>query len=159
MKVLLVDDDRELLDLLGFALRRAGLEPIVAYDGASALSVFEERRPDLLVLDINIAASRGPDLLRELRRRRAAVPVIIFATAHAEAATVQALELGADDWITKPLSHRELIARIRAQLRRRRGSGGEPEIGAGRTAPLKPRGPTRWATAAAEPPTDATALC
>ncbi|HEX8968186.1 MAG TPA: response regulator transcription factor [Chloroflexota bacterium] len=117
VRVLLVDDDRELIDLLAFALRRAGLDPIAAHDAPSALRLFEERHPDLVVLDINLGASSGLDVLRDLRRR-AALPVIMLTALDSEEDKVRGLEAGADDYLTKPFSHRELIARIRAQLRR-----------------------------------------
>jgi two-component system response regulator VicR len=117
MRILLVDDDRELIDLLAFALKRAGLEPIGAHDAVAAIRMFEERHPDLVVLDINLGASSGFDVLKELRRR-AQVPVIMLTALDSEEDKVRGLELGADDYLTKPFSHRELIARIRAQLRR-----------------------------------------
>jgi two-component system, OmpR family, response regulator VicR len=117
VRILLVDDDRELIDLLAFALRRAGLEPIAAHDAPSAVRLFEERRPDLVVLDINLGASSGLEVLKELRRR-AQLPVIMLTALDSEEDKVRGLELGADDYLTKPFSHRELIARIRAQLRR-----------------------------------------
>ncbi len=117
MRILLVDDDRELIDLLAFALRRAGLDPIAAHDSGSALRLFEERRPDLVVLDINLGASSGLDVLKQLRRR-ASLPVIMLTALDSEEDKVRGLEAGADDYLTKPFSHRELIARIRAQLRR-----------------------------------------
>jgi two-component system response regulator VicR len=117
VRILLVDDDRELIDLLAFALRRGGLEPIAAYDATSALRLYEERRPDLVVLDINLGVSSGLEVLRELRRR-AALPVIMLTALDSEEDKVRGLEAGADDYLTKPFSHRELIARIRAQLRR-----------------------------------------
>jgi two-component system response regulator VicR len=117
VRILLVDDDRELIDLLAFALKRGGLDPIAAYDGASALRLFEERGPDLVVLDINLGASSGLDVLRELRRR-SSLPVIMLTALDSEEDKVRGLEAGADDYLTKPFSHRELIARIRAQLRR-----------------------------------------
>lgn len=117
MRILLVDDDRELIDLLAFALKRAGLEPIAAYDASAALRLFEERRPDLVVLDINLGASSGLEVLKELRKR-AQLPVIMLTALDSEEDKVRGLELGADDYLTKPFSHRELIARIRAQLRR-----------------------------------------
>jgi two-component system response regulator VicR len=123
MRILLVDDDRELIDLLAFALKRAGLEPIAAYDAVSALRTFDERRPDLVVLDINLGASSGLDVLRELRRR-SDLPIIMLTALDSEEDKVRGLDLGADDYLTKPFSHRELIARIRAQLRR---SGQEPQ--------------------------------
>jgi two-component system, OmpR family, response regulator VicR len=118
MRILLVDDDRELIDLLAFALRRAGLEPIAAHDSGSALRLFAERRPDLVVLDINLGASSGLEVLRELRRETESLPVIMLTALDSEEDKVRGLEAGADDYLTKPFSHRELIARIRAQLRR-----------------------------------------
>jgi DNA-binding response OmpR family regulator len=117
VRILLVDDDRELIDLLAFALKRAGLEPIGAHDAGAALRLFEERKPDLVVLDINLGASSGLDVLRELRRR-SPLPVIMLTALDSEEDKVRGLEAGADDYLTKPFSHRELIARIRAQLRR-----------------------------------------
>ena len=117
MRILLVDDDRELVDLLAFALKRAGLEPIPAHDAAAALRVFDERRPDLVVLDINLGASSGLEVLKEIRRR-SQLPVIMLTALDSEEDKVRGLDLGADDYLTKPFSHRELIARIRAQLRR-----------------------------------------
>jgi DNA-binding response OmpR family regulator len=117
MRILLVDDDRELIDLLAFALKRAGLEPIAAHDAAAAVRLFEERQPDLVVLDINLGAASGLEVLKDLRRR-SQLPVIMLTALDAEEDKVRGLEAGADDYLTKPFSHRELIARIRAQLRR-----------------------------------------
>jgi DNA-binding response OmpR family regulator len=117
VSILLVDDDRELTELLAFSLRQAGLEPIAAHDATGALRCFEQRDPDLLVLDINLGGSSGLDVLKELRRR-GAVPVIMLTALDSEEDKVRGLEAGADDYVTKPFSHRELIARIRAQLRR-----------------------------------------
>jgi two-component system, OmpR family, response regulator VicR len=117
MRILLVDDDRELIDLLAFALKRAGLEPISAHDAAGALRMFDERHPDLVVLDINLGISSGLEVLKELRRRTQ-LPVIMLTALDSEEDKVRGLEAGADDYLTKPFSHRELIARIRAQLRR-----------------------------------------
>src|ERR671930_833966 len=117
VRILLVDDDRELIDLLAFALRRAGLDPIAAHDASGALRQFDEREPDLVVLDINLGASSGLEVLRDLRRR-SQLPVIMLTALDSEEDKVRGLEAGADDYLTKPFSHRELIARIRAQLRR-----------------------------------------
>ncbi|MDQ3808984.1 MAG: response regulator transcription factor [Chloroflexota bacterium] len=117
MRILLVDDDHELIDLLAFALQRAGLEPIQAHDGSTALRLCRESEPDLVVLDINLGGSSGLDVLRELRRE-SKLPVIMLTALDSEEDKVRGLELGADDYLTKPFSHRELIARIRAQLRR-----------------------------------------
>jgi DNA-binding response OmpR family regulator len=128
-RILLVDDDRELIDLLAFALRRAALDPVAAHDGASAIRQFEERQPDLAVLDINLGGSSGLDVLKELRKR-SSLPVIMLTALDSEEDKVRGLEAGADDYLTKPFSHRELIARIRAQLRR---GGQQPQP---RPAPL-----------------------
>jgi two-component system response regulator VicR len=117
VRILLVDDDRELIDLLAFALKRAGLEPVAAYDAAAALRLFDEKTPDLVVLDINLGASSGLDVLKALRKR-STLPVIMLTALDSEEDKVRGLEAGADDYLTKPFSHRELIARIRAQLRR-----------------------------------------
>ena len=125
MRILLVDDDRELIDLLAFALKRAGLEPIAAHDASGALRQYEEREPDLVVLDINLGNSNGLDVLKELRRR-GQLPVIMLTALDSEEDKVRGLELGADDYLTKPFSHRELIARIRAQLRRSGQDGSQP---------------------------------
>jgi DNA-binding response OmpR family regulator len=122
VRILLVDDDRELTDLLAFALRRVGMETLAAHDGPTALHVVEEQRPDLVVLDINLGTLSGLDVLKELRRR-SALPVIMLTALDSEEDKVRGLETGADDYLTKPFSHRELIARIRVQLRR---SGQEP---------------------------------
>src|ERR1051325_2710685 len=110
MRILLVDDDRELIDLLAFALKRAGLEPIGAHDAPTALRLFEERQPDLGVLDTNLGTSSGLDVLRELRRR-SPLPVIMLTALDSEEDKVRGLEAGADDYLTKPFSHRELIAK------------------------------------------------
>ena len=120
MHILLVDDDRELVELLSFALQlaRAVLDPIPAYDAESALRQFEEHHPDLVVLDISLGASSGLDVLKELRQRSAFVPVIMLTALDSEQDKVRGLNAGADDYLTKPFSHRELVARIQAQLRR-----------------------------------------
>jgi DNA-binding response OmpR family regulator len=112
-----VDHDRELLDLLAFSLRRAGLEPLAAYDAADAMRCFEQRYPEVVVLDTNLGATNALDLLKEFRQRRAA-SVIMLSAARSEEHKVRALEAGADDYVTKPFSHRELVARIQVQLRR-----------------------------------------
>jgi two-component system, OmpR family, response regulator VicR len=117
MQILLVDDDRELIDLLAFALKRAGLEPVAAHDAHTAVRLFQEKQPDLAVLDINLGGASGLEVLRSLRRH-SQVPIIMLTALDSEEDKVRGLELGADDYLTKPFSHRELIARIRAQLRR-----------------------------------------
>lgn len=118
MRILIVDDDRELTDLLQFAFQRAGFSPVVAHDAPEAMRTFDADRPDLVVLDVNLGASNGLDLLRELRRGAARVPIVMLTALDSEDDKIRGLELGADDYVTKPFSHRELIARVRAHLRR-----------------------------------------
>jgi DNA-binding response OmpR family regulator len=118
MKLLLVDDDYDLVELLTFALGRAGFDVLQAADSPTALALLRAEQPDLAVLDINLGAWNGFDLLKELRQR-SGIPVIMLTGRDAEDDKVRGLELGADDYLTKPFGHRELLARIRAQLRRR----------------------------------------
>lgn len=119
LKILIVDDDRDLVDLLHFALHRAGFEARTAYDGPTAVKLLEDDEPDLVVLDVNLGAWNGFELLKDIRRH-SQVPVIMLTGLHTEDEKVRGLDLGADDYMTKPFSHRELVARIRANLRRRR---------------------------------------
>src|SRR5215470_1535865 len=126
IRILIVDDDRELVELLAFALQRAGLEPLRAHDGPTALRLFKEQQPRLVVLDINLGSSNGLEVLKQLRRK-SQVPVIMLTAADSEEDKVRGLEMGADDYLTKPFSHRELIARIRAQLRRSSGQDWPPK--------------------------------
>lgn len=118
MRILLVDDDCDLVDLLSFALQRAGFVVLPAYDSASAERLLQEGEPDLAVLDVGLGATDGFELLRQVRRG-SDIPVIMLTARAAEDDKVRGLDLGADDYLTKPFSHRELIARIRANLRRR----------------------------------------
>src|SRR5437660_1615345 len=106
MKILIVDDDRDLIDLLNFSLRRATFDVIAAYDGPGALARLKER-PDLAVLDVNLGNWSGFDLLKEFRRTTE-IPVIMLTARDSEDDKVMCLELGADDYLTKPFGHREL---------------------------------------------------
>lgn len=125
-KVLVVDDDHEMLDLLAFALRRAGLTPLTALDAPSAIALFQLQQPHLTLLDIGLGDTNGLDVLREIRRLGHA-PVIILSGRDGEDDKVRGLELGADDYLTKPFSHRELIARVAAHLRRSGGGSRDPQ--------------------------------
>jgi two-component system, OmpR family, response regulator VicR len=116
MKILIVDDDRDLTELLGFVLHRAAFRVIVAHDPGTALGLLEAERPTLVLLDARIGSANGFDLLREIRRSYA-VPVIMLTAMAREDDKLLAFQLGADDYVTKPFSHRELIARIHARLR------------------------------------------
>jgi len=117
VKILLVDDDLDLLGITGFALQQAGFIVATATNGASALEIFEREQPNLAVLDINMPGMDGFELARRLRQL-GPVPVIMLTVRGEEEDVVRALALGADDYLTKPFSPRILVARIRALLRR-----------------------------------------
>jgi DNA-binding response OmpR family regulator len=117
MKILIADDDRDLLELIGFALTQAGFLVLKAPDGAAALRLFEAEAPDLLVLDINMPGATGFQVCESVRAR-SSVPVMMLTVRSEEEDLVKALELGADDYLTKPFSPRTLLARVRALLRR-----------------------------------------
>jgi two-component system, OmpR family, response regulator VicR len=117
MRILLVDDDEDLLELLDFVLRREGFEILTASDNESARRQFSQAHPDLIVLDVYLGIESGLDFLRHIRQTNT-VPVIILSARAREDDKVLGLDLGADDYLTKPFSHRELVARVRANLRR-----------------------------------------
>jgi DNA-binding response OmpR family regulator len=117
MKVLLVDDDLDLLSVTGFALQQAGFVVVKASDGFAALQAFESEKPDIAVLDINMPRMSGFDLAQQLRQK-SRIPVLMLTVRSEEQDIVRALSLGADDYLTKPFSPRILVARIRALLRR-----------------------------------------
>jgi DNA-binding response OmpR family regulator len=117
VKVLVVDDDRELRELIGFALRQAGYQVVEAGDGPAAVDRHAVEKPDLVILDVNMP---GFDGFEACRRIRAAgdTPVMMLTVRGEESDQVRGLDLGADDYLTKPFSPRTLLARVRAHLRR-----------------------------------------
>ncbi len=117
MKALIVDDDRVLADLVAFTLQREGFEVIKAYNGEMALKRWLTDRPELVVLDVNLPDTDGFALCRQFRQE-ADTPIIMLTVRGDDADVVQGLELGADDYIQKPFSPRQLVARIQAVLRR-----------------------------------------
>jgi len=117
MKILLVDDDLDLLAITGFALQQAGFLVVKASNGIEALNVFEAEQPDLAVCDINMPRMNGFELAKALRQR-SSIPLMMLTVRQEDEDVVRALELGADDYLTKPFSPRILVARIRALLRR-----------------------------------------
>ena len=123
-RVLIVEDEESLADPLAFLLRKEGFEATVATDGPSALRDFEAQGADIVLLDLMLPGMSGTDVCKRLRAV-SSVPVIMVTARDSEIDKVVGLELGADDYVTKPYSARELIARIRAVLRR--GNGEEPE--------------------------------
>ncbi len=121
-RVLVVEDEESFSEPLSYMLRREGFEVAVAATGPDALSEFDRSGADLVLLDLMLPGLSGTEVCRTLRQR-SNVPVIMLTARDAEIDKVVGLELGADDYVTKPFSSRELVARIRAVLRRR----GEPE--------------------------------
>lgn len=122
MKALVVDDDRVLADLVSFTLRREGFEVIQAYDGEAALRRWSEDRPDILLLDVNLPKSvprlDGFAICRTIRERDDDTPIILLTVRGDEDDIVKGFKLGADDYILKPFSPRQLVARVQAVLRR-----------------------------------------
>jgi DNA-binding response OmpR family regulator len=118
MKLLVVDDDPELLPLVGFALRQAGYLVVEAASGEAALELLERELPDLMILDVNLPGIDGFEVLRRARERRATLPILMLTVRGEEEDLVRGLDLGADDYLTKPFSPRTLLARVRALLRR-----------------------------------------
>lgn len=118
VKILLVEDEASFVEALTVGLRREGFEVAVATDGAEALAIFDDVQPDLVLLDVMLPKVTGIDVCRELRSR-SNVPIIMVTAKGSEIDTVVGLEVGADDYVTKPYRLRELVARMRAVLRRR----------------------------------------
>jgi two-component system phosphate regulon response regulator PhoB len=136
--VLIVDDERDLLSLLDFNLRQAGFETALASNGEGALREIRTRVPDLVLLDLMLPDVSGTEVCRKVKSdpRTSAVPVVMLTAKGDEVDKVVGFELGADDYVTKPFSVRELVLRLRAVLRR--GGGGLPA-----ERPPSPIGPIR----------------
>jgi two-component system response regulator RegX3 len=120
--VLVVEDELSFVEALTIGLKREGFRIVVATDGFEALTTFDQVRPDLVLLDVMLPGLSGIDVCRQLRKR-SQVPIIMVTAKTAEIDTVVALEVGADDYVTKPYRIRELVARMRAVLRRSAGDG------------------------------------
>jgi two-component system response regulator RegX3 len=123
-KVLVVDDEESLLEAIRYALSREGIEVVTARDGGDAMRDFEAERPDLVVLDLMLPTLNGWDVCRRIRAT-SQVPILMLTARDAEVDRVVGLEMGADDYVTKPFSLRELVARVRALLRRASAGQGE----------------------------------
>lgn len=116
-KILVVDDEKPIADILQFNLTKEGYEVVCAYDGNEALEMVEETQPDLVLLDIMLPQKDGMEVCKEIRKKYD-MPIIMLTAKDSEIDKVLGLELGADDYVTKPFSTRELIARVKANLRR-----------------------------------------
>jgi two-component system alkaline phosphatase synthesis response regulator PhoP len=129
-KVLVVDDDVKTVELVRLYLKRDGYQVLVAYDGVEALRLAREGCPDLIVLDLMLPDIDGLDVCRTLRHE-SAVPIIMLTARTTDQDKLVGLDLGADDYVTKPFSPKELAARVRAVLRRLPGERGPEEIKTG----------------------------
>ncbi|MBT8491358.1 MAG: response regulator [Deltaproteobacteria bacterium] len=120
LKILVVDDEKDLVDLIAYNLEREGFETLGAYNGEEALKIVKTEKPDLVILDLMLPGIQGLDVCSVIRKDRdtATIPVIMVTAKGEEIDKILGLEIGADDYITKPFSVRELLARVRAVLRR-----------------------------------------
>ena len=132
IRVLIVEDEEDFADPLAFLLRKEGFSAAVATTGSEALEEFDRNGADIVLLDLMLPGMSGTDVCKQLRVR-STVPVIMVTARDSEIDKVVGLELGADDYVTKPYSARELIARIRAVLRRG-AEGADGATATGRTA-------------------------
>ena len=116
-KILVVDDEKPISDIIKFNLTKEGYDVYTAYDGQEALEQVEEVNPDLVILDLMLPKIDGLEVAREVRKTHD-MPIIMVTAKDSEIDKVLGLEMGADDYVTKPFSNRELVARVKANLRR-----------------------------------------
>jgi DNA-binding response OmpR family regulator len=128
--VLVVDDERKIRELVRSYLERAGIDVVTTGSGAEALELAARARPDLVVLDLGLPDVPGDEVARELRSG-GDMPILMLTARAAEADRVRGLELGADDYVTKPFSPRELVLRVQAVLRRGRGEAADDSVSYG----------------------------
>ena len=135
-RILIVEDEKNIVDILSFNLTKEGYHTLEAYDGQSGLQLALEQNPDLILLDLMLPKMDGFDVCRNLRKENRSTPVIMLTAREEETDKVLGLELGADDYITKPFSMRELLARVKANIRRN-------EMAAGLASPVPAPAGTR----------------
>ncbi len=116
--ILIVEDEKNIVDILSFNLGREGYETIPAYDGEMGLTLALAKDPDLILLDVMLPKMNGFDVCKTVREKNTSTPIIMLTAREGESDKVLGLELGADDYITKPFSMRELLARVKANIRR-----------------------------------------
>ena len=126
-KILVVDDDKNICELLRLYLEKEGFTPVIANDGEAALTKYDVEKPDLLILDIMMPKLDGWQVCREIRKK-SEVPIIMLTAKGETFDKVLGLELGADDYVVKPFDAKEIVARIKAVLRRTGGQSCEPSI-------------------------------
>lgn len=124
-KILVVDDEKPISDIIIYTLKNEGYQIVTAFDGEEALNQFNKEKPDLVILDLMLPKMTGLEVCREIRKD-SAVPIIMLTAKDSEIDKVVGLELGADDYVTKPFSNRELAARVKASLRRNSFAVAEP---------------------------------
>ena len=117
-KILIVEDEKNIVDILSFNLGREGYETVAAYDGEQGLKLALEKDPDLILLDVMLPKMNGFDVCKAVREKNTSTPIIMLTAREGESDKVFGLELGADDYITKPFSMRELLARVKTNIRR-----------------------------------------
>ena len=134
-KILVVDDEKDIVDLITYNLEKEGFATIKAYDGESALELVKTQKPDLIILDLMLPGMRGLEVCKLIRKNpeTETLPIIMLTAKGDQVDKILGLEMGADDYITKPFNVRELIARVRAVLRRTEvrpdsGQGGDIHI-------------------------------
>ena len=116
--ILIVEDEQNIVDILSYNLSREGYDTLEAYDGPTGLQLALEQNPDLILLDLMLPGMSGFDVCRQVRQSGSSTPILMLTAREEEADKVLGLELGADDYITKPFSMRELLARVKANIRR-----------------------------------------
>ncbi|HEQ6503514.1 TPA: response regulator YycF [Streptococcus pyogenes] len=116
-KILIVDDEKPISDIIKFNLTKEGYDIVTAFDGREAVTIFDEEKPDLIILDLMLPELDGLEVAKEIRKT-SHVPIIMLSAKDSEFDKVIGLEIGADDYVTKPFSNRELLARVKAHLRR-----------------------------------------
>lgn len=116
-KILIVDDEKPISDIIKFNLAKEGYETVTAFDGREAITKFEEENPDLIILDLMLPELDGLEVAKEVRKT-SHIPIIMLSAKDSEFDKVIGLEIGADDYVTKPFSNRELLARVKAHFRR-----------------------------------------
>ncbi|NOZ30084.1 MAG: response regulator transcription factor [Chloroflexi bacterium] len=126
-KILVVDDEPKILQVVTGYLEQAGFQVVTARDGPTALSIFRHEKPDLVILDLMLPGMDGLDVC-QIIRRESGVPIIMLTARAEEVDRLIGLEMGADDYVVKPFSPREVVARVRAVLRRAAGEIAPPEI-------------------------------
>ncbi|KJY51001.1 Two component transcriptional regulator, winged helix family [Bombilactobacillus mellis] len=118
-KILIVDDEKPITDIIKYNLEKEGYETAIAFDGEAALEQVQEETPDLIILDLMLPKIDGLEVARQVRKTKD-TPIIMLTAKDSELDKVLGLEMGADDYVTKPFSNRELVARVKANLRRQK---------------------------------------